>query len=169
LRYNFGMTPTDWVFQEGAGQEVILAAGVTLTFWNLQTGGVQYKDLVQDGTGVETIISGDGDTAPTGTIPRFLGPDGITQMWVDAGGDARYLMSTTDMGNLPARVGALEEAVNALQSIQVNTLYAMKYDQGTGEYPNIPENLVSTRYLIWIGPSVPVAARPGDLHIDTVE
>lgn len=163
------MTPTDWVFQEGAGQEVILAAGVTLTFWNLPSGGVQYKDLRFNNSATETIISGDGETFPTGTIPQFQGPDGITQMWVDAGGDARYLMSTTDMGDLPSRVSALEEALNALQSVQVNTLYAMKYDQGTGEYPNIPENLVSTRYLIWIGPSVPVAARPGDLHIDTVE
>lgn len=168
-RYNFGLTPSDWVFQEGAGQEAILSAGVTLTFWNMRTAGVQYKDLIFENTAVETIDSGDGTDYPTGTIPQFQGPDGITSMWVDAGGASRYLMMTTDLGDLPGKVAALEQAVQTLQSNQANTLFAMKYDSGSGAYPAIPSNLSSVRYLVWIGPSVPADARPGDLHIDTVE
>lgn len=163
------MTPTDWVFQEGAGQEVILAAGVTLTFWNMQAGGSQYKDLLLDGEATETILSGDGVVIPTGTIPQFEGPDGITSMWVDAGGATRYLMVTTDLADLPEKVATLEETVTSLENVLSNVLYAIKFDPGTGEYPDIPDEISNKRYLVWIGPSAPADARDADLHFDTLE
>lgn len=168
-RFKFGLNLTDWVFQEGSSGEAILAGGVEVTFWNSKTGGVRYTDLLLGELPTSSITSSDGTTTPTGTIPEFSGPDGITSMWADAGGGTRYLMITNDLADLPARVTNLENSVATLQNLLAYAIMALKYDPGSGSYPEIPAELASQRYLFWIGPTPPEDARTADIHVDTVE
>jgi len=59
-------------------------AATVLTFWDAETGGTQYTDLLLNGTTPVTSI-----TVPaTGQTPAFQGPDGVVAMWAQAGNSA---------------------------------------------------------------------------------
>ena len=168
-RFNYGMAPTDWVFFPGAANEAVLTPDIQVTFWNMQVGGVQYTDLLFNGVAADSIKSGNGTDWALGSIPRFQGPDGITSMWMDAGGGTRFLLVTTDLADLPARIEELETLVASLQDSIMNVVHGIKYDPGTDSYPAIPAAIAGQRYLLWIGPVSPADARAGDIHLDTVE
>lgn len=109
-RHWYGLTLTDWTFTAGDAGAVLLTGSATITFWSERSGGAQYTDLLdENGSGATTVTSSDGTDLPTGTIPRFQGPDGVTFMWADAGGSTRYLMVATDLGDM----STLLETVNA--------------------------------------------------------
>ncbi|WP_242882570.1 hypothetical protein [Actinomadura litoris] len=97
-RHWFGGTPADWTFTASENNTVMLAGGATVTWWSARGGGVQYTDhLTEDGTPITTVTSGDGTTAPVGTISRFQGPPDVLGMWGDAGGGDRFWMPATDV------------------------------------------------------------------------
>lgn len=149
MRHTFGQSLTDWTMSIGPGDQVLVAGGATVTFWNVPTTGTQYTSLL-DGAGnpVTSIISADGTGAlPTGTIPQFQGPDGITHMWADAGGGARFLMVATDIGDqmraLDTRVSALEPSVADLAASPT----WVRRDPASGVWPARPE---TGRVVIWL-------------------
>lgn len=172
-RHWFGQTLTDWSMalgteteNEGVTYAAVSAAGpVAVTFWNSATGGTQYTDLLDaSGNAVSQITASDGTGAlPLGTIPRFRGPDSdpeVVEMWADAGGGARYLMTATDLGtyvaDLRTRVSDLESTVELL----TGSLGALVYDGGW------PERPADDRPYMWIGPSAPPVTT-GDVWADT--
>lgn len=126
-RHWFGQSLTDWTMFLGGVTEVegvkfraANAAGpVTVTFWDSETGGTQYTDLLDaSGTPVTQIVTADGEGAlPLGTVPRLQGPDGVTEMWADAGGGARYLMVATDLGDTITQLSFTSEFLVALEGL----------------------------------------------------
>lgn len=116
-RHTFGQSPADWTFTAGSGDVATLAGSVAVTFWNLPSGGTQYTDLLDTaGSPATQIVSGDGSAVSVGTIPQFSGPDGITEMWADAGGGTRYIMVATDIGGLTALVDGNTSAIDTLSA-----------------------------------------------------
>src|SRR5690606_9655103 len=113
MRFWFGQSPTDWTTVLGAETEsngvklrpAIAAGPVTVTFWDSATGGTQYTDLLDaSGEPITHVVTADGTgTLQVGTIPRFQGPNGVTEMWADAAGGARYLMVATSLGAMVDR------------------------------------------------------------------
>lgn len=79
-RQTFGATSADYVITLGPGNE-LHASPATLTFWSAATGGIQHTDLLLNGSPVTSIPVGN-----DGVVPLFLGPDVVTEMWADAGG-----------------------------------------------------------------------------------
>lgn len=76
------------------GNHTLLVPSVFITLWNAPTGGTQYTDL-QDTTGNPiTSVTTDAN----GAIPQFWGPDGVTVVYADAGGDRRAL-AAIDLGD----------------------------------------------------------------------
>lgn len=107
-RYRFGGGPADWTFDGVSADSVPdlaqMQGGLTCTFWNAETGGTQYSDLLDsNGQPATQIVSEDGTgLRNTGQIPPFWGPDGVTRMWVECAGGARLLMVTTDAADIVA-------------------------------------------------------------------
>lgn len=81
---------------------------IEVTFWDAETGGTQYTDLLLDGT---TPV--DSITVPTtGQPPAFQGPDGVVAMWAQAGNSTTRRMM--DAGaDIATQVAADREAVAA--------------------------------------------------------
>ena len=170
MRCWFGQSPTDWTMVLGDETEsngvklrpAIAAGPIEVTFWDAATGGTRYTDLLDaSGEPITHVTTADGTGAlQVGTIPRFRGPDEVTEMWADAGGGARYLMVATSLGayvaDLRTRVSDLEATVELLTS----SLGVLVYDGGW------PERPVDDRPYAWIGPSAPTGA-DGDLWFDT--
>src|SRR5690606_17556680 len=77
-----------------------------------------------------------------GTIPRFRGPDKVTEMWADAGGGARYLMVATSLGAMvddqESRLGDLENIVANLQALTQSVVLSVVYDEGPATWPPRP-------------------------------
>lgn len=90
-RSEFGGTLADSVTNPAGDVQ----AAVSVTFWNAPTGGTQHTDLREiDGTTV--IAGGIVTTDSDGAIRRFYGPDGVTQMWAQAGSGTRRLARSLD-------------------------------------------------------------------------
>jgi len=126
-RHIFGQSLTDWTFDLGTGDMVVVVGGQDITFWNASIGGTQYTDLLDaSGMPVTEITSSDGtDGLPKGTIPQFKGPDSnVVVMWADAGGGTRYLMVATDVGDVLTDVAAQGADIADLQT-QVGGLAAV--------------------------------------------
>ena len=87
-RSDFGGNHYDWttVLVTLSQRLVPSVQPTTLTFWDAESGGTQHTDLFLAGAPVTSIQAG-----PTGQVPGFKGPDGVTSMWVD-GGAGRVLM-----------------------------------------------------------------------------
>ncbi|WP_318202973.1 glycosyl hydrolase family 28-related protein [Streptomyces sp. SCL15-4] len=84
MRYEYGRGIGDYVVRPADGLWSV-AAGQVITLWDAADGGTQYTDL-QDASGAAvTEVRAD----EYGALPRWLGPDGVTGMWADAGGPAR--------------------------------------------------------------------------------
>ncbi len=93
-RNKFGAGLADWTFG-AVGNNLQLLGNIAVSCFSAETGGTQYTDLINAaGSPVSTITSSAGtDGRAIGTIPPFLGPDGVTEMWVSAGGGPRARMT----------------------------------------------------------------------------
>ncbi|MFI7608776.1 hypothetical protein ACIBTV_27200 [Micromonospora sp. NPDC049366] len=97
-RYWYGMSLADWTLlltTVGETPNVVQASGgAPITFWNAETGGTQYIDLLDaDGAPTTSVLSSTGGNRAIGTIPPLRGPDNIKWMWASAGGGPRMLMA----------------------------------------------------------------------------
>lgn len=189
-RHWFGKMLTDWSMTLGDVTEVDTGSGivktapalvtgpVAVTFWNAETGGTQYTDLLDaSGTPVAQVMTADGTSGlPIGTIPLFQGPDAtpeVTEMWADAGGGTRYKMTANDLGGdvaeLKSTVADLIGTVTTLNAMVQNTKGTVVYNAVTSSWPERPAG--DPRLFEWVGPSVPTAGAPymkeGDLWVDT--
>lgn len=83
-RYEYGQSADSTVAQP-VGDNLTLADGLTVTFWSAPSGGSQYTSFVSavDGT---TVVGPSFVIGTDGILQRFLGPDGIAFMWLDATG-----------------------------------------------------------------------------------
>ena len=117
-QFNFGGGSADFLFSNTVigGVDLMSLSGGTLTFWSAATGGTQ-QTVTYNGSPVTSISVGS-----TGQIPNFLGPAGVTNLWADAGGNARVQMwaydiavATTDAG-VAAVVGDSTSATRAALS-----------------------------------------------------
>lgn len=101
-RHWFGNGLADWSFSsvtvDGEDDIPQLAGGVEVTFWNMQSGGTRYTDLVVDGQPADSVTTSTGGDFEVGTIPDFRGPDGVRYMWAD-GGAGRYVIVAWDIGD----------------------------------------------------------------------
>jgi hypothetical protein len=106
-RFSFGGGIADWTFGTVDGinevDNLTQAVGdIAVTFWTAEVGGTQYTDLIgPDGQPTATITStpdGGAGGRAVGQIPPLQGPDGVKQMWAQAGDGPRALMVTTDPG-----------------------------------------------------------------------
>lgn len=104
-RHSFGGGMADWTFTTVSGVDgndnlPQLVGGAVIQFFNLEDGGTQYTDLLdQDGNPTNQIVSSDGTGDRTiGQIPQFQGPDDVWSMWASANGGPRKLMQANDIG-----------------------------------------------------------------------
>jgi len=131
-RHTFGGGIADWTFIEVDGVDGVddlaqLDGGVVVTFWNAASGGTQYTDLLDVGQSPVTSVMSDAG----GQIPEFYGPDGVAQMWAEAGGGQRALMVATDAAAIADSALAAANAAAANLSAHLspsdsnphNTLY----------------------------------------------
>lgn len=79
-RSTFGGTASDFVFTATSGRLLRLSAA-NLTMWTAESGGAQIVDLLLNGSPATVIPVGE-----DGQVPAFQGPDGVTELWADAGG-----------------------------------------------------------------------------------
>lgn len=86
-RYEYGAGIADFVVAPSDGIWTV-GALAPVTFWDAVTDGTQYTDLLDGSASPITQVVSD----EHGAMPRFLGPDGITGMWADAGGGTRAWM-----------------------------------------------------------------------------
>lgn len=122
-RHWFGGSQADQVvtrYDLGSHGLVALAAGVKVTFFDAETDGTQYVDLLLDGITPGSFITTDDD----GYVPRFQGPDAVQAMWADVGaGQPRRIMVTTDAAidlstQLASRIAVVEKgAVNGVAEL----------------------------------------------------
>jgi hypothetical protein len=82
-RGTFGGTAGDFVATVGPAGS-LRAQSATLTLWTADTGGTQVTDLLLNGSPVTSIPVG-----RDGQVPEFQGPDGVFELWADAGGGGR--------------------------------------------------------------------------------
>jgi hypothetical protein len=117
-RHTFLADVASWVIDTGAattsgsglaGDTAVMIPAQPVTFWDSQSGGTQYTDLLDDtGAAVTSATSG-----TDGSLPQISGPDGVSVMWADAAGGAgpRRLVTATDLG---PEVDSLSAAVAGL-------------------------------------------------------
>ncbi|MEU0081357.1 hypothetical protein ABZY58_25945 [Micromonospora tulbaghiae] len=129
-RFAAGGGPSDYTIVAGdtvtigpmTGKAVVAVGGIEVKWWNAETGGTVYEDLLNSvGQPVASVPSSDTtDGRALGQIPRVFYPDNVTGAWASAGGGPRVWM--------PADVGdqAVETAV-ALAAHQ-----AQENGHGTG-------------------------------------
>ncbi|MEW2451183.1 hypothetical protein AB0896_27120 [Streptomyces parvulus] len=83
-RNDFGAGVADFVVRPADGLWTV-APNTAVTFWSAREGGSQYTDLLDASATPITEVT----TDSTGSIPPFSGPDSVTGMWADAGGEKR--------------------------------------------------------------------------------
>lgn len=98
-RFWYGGKLPDWTFTSvdgvsGVDNLLQSTGGVPVTFYNQESGGSPYEDLLDASDSPITFItSSDGtDGRAVGTIPPFQGPDGVAAMWAEANGGPRLLI-----------------------------------------------------------------------------
>lgn len=114
-RRMFGGGITDVYLIEDAEGDLQPGGGHVVQFYDAETGGTQYTDLLtiteQPTTFITTSDGSDGRAE--GQIPRFLGPDNIYEMWatvtVGAAQTPRFLMTASDLG---AYLGPVKQDVD---------------------------------------------------------
>lgn len=112
-RLVFGGGVSDWTFAvDSTTSAAILVGGVQITFWDQRAGGVQYTDLQNSsGNAVTSVTTSTGlDGLTLGQIPLFYGPDGVFEMWAEAAGGPRALLSASNLGSFLGPVKAQLEA-----------------------------------------------------------
>ncbi|SBT64211.1 hypothetical protein GA0070622_1181 [Micromonospora sediminicola] len=107
-RYWAGGGPSDYTIVSGAdvtigsldGKAAVVVGGVEITWWNSETGGTQYTDLLDStGSARTSVLSSDtSDGRALGQIPRVQYPDNVTGAWASAAGGRRVWMAA-DVGD----------------------------------------------------------------------
>jgi hypothetical protein len=100
-RLTFGGGIADWTMTIDGTNSVFTSGNIVVTFWDSRTGGNRYTDL-QDtsGSAVTSVTSSTGaDGQSIGQIPNFLGPDGVFELWAQAGSGPRALMTAINLGS----------------------------------------------------------------------
>jgi hypothetical protein len=96
LRHTFGGSPSDYAM-ERVGMQLLVRPAAIGTVWDALTGGTQYTDLT-DLTGSPLAeITADADGAVA-----FMGPDGVTSLYVDFGYTKRFALAAIDTGDILA-------------------------------------------------------------------
>lgn len=172
-QFNFGGGSADFLFSNTVigGVDLMSLSGGTLTFWSAATGGTQ-QTVTYNGNPVTSISVG-----ATGQIPNFLGPAGVTNLWADAGGNARVQMwaydiavATTDAG-VAAVVGSPTSATSlALKAtyapITGSTAYApINIPEYTLPAPSGGDDTVAVNAILGISGAKIVRARPGASYL----
>jgi hypothetical protein len=163
MRNPFGGGIADWTFLTDLDGTVHLGSA-EVTFYNQLSGGTQYTDLSQDEAGTEpitSVTSSDGtDGLRLGTVPEFYGPDGVVEMYAQAGDLPRVKVQTT---NAAAVAAAQAGDIDALQNRADNTdlLMSSVLFQVTGDDAGLlpaarPEELAGRR-IAFINSSAPSA------------
>ncbi|MFB8772091.1 hypothetical protein [Streptomyces broussonetiae] len=92
-RYQFGRGMADYVVRPSDGLWGV-GAGAAVTFWDASDSGTQYTDLLDaTSTPITEVV-----TDEYGALPAFSGPDGVTGMWADAGGESRVWIEARGLG-----------------------------------------------------------------------
>lgn len=102
------------------GKQTVLYPAAALTFWDAETGGVQYTDLQ---TIAGSPIAGGvvTATAAAAEVPRFKGPDEITAMFMDAGQGGRREIVATDLGDYLAMIAQVETKLVDVGRIRIDS------------------------------------------------
>lgn len=87
-RNTFGEGTADFVADPDTGRP---KRNATVRFYDAETGGSQYTDLLVDGAPATQVTSG------VGGRWECQGPDGVVTMWADAGGDRRFVVVATEV------------------------------------------------------------------------
>lgn len=93
-RYQYGAGVADFVVAPSDGLWAV-AATTTVSFWNDPDAGTQYTDLLSNTSTPITSVT----TDEHGALPSFQGPDSVTGMWADAGGDNRVWIEARGLGS----------------------------------------------------------------------
>lgn len=147
MRYQFGGGIADWVFAtvsvSGTNDLAQVAGGSTVTFFNAETGGTQYTDLLAaDATPITSVPSSTGaDGRATGQIPPFFGPDDVTVMWAQAGDGPRARIVAVNVDSAVADVAEL-------------AALTWTYNTVSGSWAPRPE-AAGNRTVLWLGPTPP--------------
>lgn len=178
-RHQFGGSLTDWTFAQLDGVDghddiAQLIGGVEVTFWNLEVGGTQYTDLVDDGgAAITSVISSDGlDGRALGTIPPFEGPEDISVMWADGGGPRALIVAWDVAQTAAAALGqaeVAEEQANAVAAelATVKTQMPVLLLHTGSAYPAKPAGFA---LAIRIGPTQPTSnVVDGDIWLQPEE
>jgi hypothetical protein len=144
MRFSFGGDLAGWHIGYGdeatatetglTGRIAIALGGVNVQFWDADTGGTQYTDLLDDVGGAVTEIQTSAGTAdyPLGVLPRFSGPDGVAVMYAQPGAGPRlrvtavdaYLYFNDEVGDVSALQSDLESIGNRVDVVEADTATA---------------------------------------------
>ncbi|MEV4033388.1 right-handed parallel beta-helix repeat-containing protein [Streptomyces umbrinus] len=106
-RFEFGSGIADYVVRPSDGLWGVAPAAV-VTFYDAATEGIQYTDLLDATSAPTTQVTAD----EYGFIPTFSGPDGITGMWADAGGNSRAWIQARNVGDDAVSAGSVRDWLN---------------------------------------------------------
>ena len=106
-RHDFGAGIGDFVVTPSDGLWAV-GAGAVITFYDGAEDGAQYADLL-DATGspISEVTADE-----FGALPPFQGPDGVTGMWADAGGQKRAFIEAHSVTAGDATGGSVQDWLN---------------------------------------------------------
>lgn len=105
------------------GNETLLVPDAVITFWTAATAGSQYTDLLDATDTPVTSMTSDS----TGGIPQFKGPDGVTLMYADAGGDRRAVVPVdlgADIASNASAIATMQGTVSGLAPVATSGRYS---------------------------------------------
>lgn len=120
---DYVVAPGDSVTVGGVtGSQTLLVPSAVVTFWTDPTAGSQYTDLLDlSDTPITSVV-----TDSSGAIPQFKGPDSVTVMYADAGGDRRAVVAVdlgADITTNTTAVASLQGSVAALAPVATSGSY----------------------------------------------
>jgi len=105
------------------GSQTLLVPDTVVTFWTDATAGSQYTDLLDLTSAAIMSVTTDAN----GAIPQFYGPDSVTIMYADAGGDRRAVVAVdlgADITTNTTAVASLQGSVAALAPVATSGAYS---------------------------------------------
>jgi hypothetical protein len=147
------------------GNQTLLVPSEVVSFYDAATAGTQYTDLLDlSNASIITVT-----TDASGALPQFRGPDGVTVMYADAGGDRRAITAIdlgADIAANGAAVAAVQASVAALAPVASSGSYTDLEDTPTlatvattGQFSDLSSAPVpGLQYVVKIGSTWPVRA-----------
>lgn len=142
-----------------AGEDSLVIPSQEVIFFDSDTGGNQYSDLLdKSGNPVISVTA-----ASDGSLPRTQFPDGVTEAWADAAGGAgpRRLCMANDLGDSVDQ-NTTQIAEQAAQ-LALAPVFAY-YSAVTASYPQRPSTGAP---VWWVGPVAP--AFGGSFAVDGLD